>query len=197
MFAAPRHLTHLLHSAPLPQPGLGLLQTGLLTALGLDLQRLGRELESGDNIMQINSLAFRALCLSTAILDSIASTAERFRPVPGRRGHIYFLSYQFADQVLQQQQTRIAQLTFSNMFFRDLGNAVKHDAPWLGMVSTRNLADRNEAENMKWDVYDAQGVGLYTGVLSVCYKALCTMVEHMSEKHIDVVKTQLPQLENI
>jgi hypothetical protein len=180
------------------QPGLGLTQSGITTVIyntighiGADMQVLYQELQATPDLFTVNSLMFRILTMSIAVLDSIASTQQRFDAVTGYRSVVYFSSYPFKNNIFSENQNTINSLKFDNMSFRELCNALKHDAPWIGILSTRNQSTDGKEKRL-WDIYDPVGVGMFNNIIKKCYESMCTLVVQMSENIHEVIKIELP-----
>ena len=143
---------------------------------------------------QANALAFSATLQLQGILDSFAGLCAKMTVDGIPHGNtrfgqaIYFDSCDFVhDDVVWVNEFRsnLRDVRFDGKTFKDFANFIKHEQPWIAMVSeSRNVLD----------LYDTSGKGYVYSVLLPVYRIVKSLLEGLAQRAPDCHVTMLPSL---
>lgn len=126
----------------------------------------------------VNGLLASAITGLQNVLDAVASVCHNLAPDSEHNGIIYFSTYSFAvtewDFIARAKHTQISKLKFDGLTFNELANRLKHELPWVGVISQAN--DIN-------DVYDSSNVGAFRGMLVPMYNIAKNIVCFLGNKY--------------
>lgn len=105
------------------------------------------------SVFVVNGLLCSAATGLQSVLDSVASFCHKLEPDDNHEGFLYFHTYQFRvttwEFIRLSKERQIQPLIFDGVGFNDLANRLKHELPWLGMISedTYGLRDIRDGSN--------------------------------------------------
>lgn len=152
-----------------PAGGVAIL-ANMLANIGDVLQDVEAELMQEASAWVVNGHLVTGITSLQNVLDAMARFCQHQQPLHKfENGLVYFHSYEFrtSDFIdsIGPLQRAIECTVFDDLSFNDLANRVKHEAPWLGLVTTGEASDVN-------DIYDAHGRrALYDVAVPVYKKA--------------------------
>jgi hypothetical protein len=130
------------------------------------------------SVFVMNGLLASVLTGLQSILDSIATFCQREAPDDDVDGFVYFSTYPFhvtTFDFIRPIKVRIYGYSFRGLNFNQLANSVKHELPWLGLLST------NPDGNL--DIHDDQGVGLLREVIVPVYEDAKKIIQRLGHKY--------------
>lgn len=121
------------------------------------------------------------------VLDAVASLCHHLQPDSEHQGIVYFSTYRFSVTtwafIAEIKRNEIDKLRFHARSFNDMANGLKHEMPWIGVISE---------VNGKLDVYDEAGVGVFLGLLVPMYNITKKIVQRMGRtSFLDVQTSEL------
>lgn len=126
------------------------------------------------SVFLVNGMLASAATGLQTVLDAIASLCHHLQPDSEHTGPVYFSTYQFNvttwDFIATIKRNDIAPLRFGPNSFNDVANGLKHELPWIGLIS--------EVDD-KQDVYDDAGVGMFRGLLVPMYNISKKIVQRI------------------
>lgn len=126
------------------------------------------------SVFLVNGMLASAATGLQTVLDAVASLCHHLQPDSEHTGPVYFSTYQFNvttwDFIAAIKRNDIAPLRFGPNSFNDVANGLKHELPWIGLISE---------VNDKQDVYDEAGVGMFRGLLVPMYNIAKKIVQRI------------------
>lgn len=127
----------------------------------------------------VNGMLVSAATSLQNVLEAVASLCHHLQPDSDHQGDVYFSAYPFSvsawEFIAIIKRTEINPLKFRGQSFNDLANSLKHELPWIGIIS--------EVDH-KHDVYDETGVGVLRGLLLPMYTIARKLVTRIGQTSI-------------
>lgn len=133
----------------------------------------------------INGYIFNITVGLVAVLDGTASACQRIHPMEAfHNKDVYFFDYDFSHSAWTEvivHVENLKRLQFNDNDLRKWGNRLKHESPWVGMVS----------ENPRTTVYDVHGttgtqsvetIGYVYGFIAPVYACICQILKIIFNK---------------
>ena len=140
-----------------------------------DIHRLQNELITKRDPFVVNGLLFSSITRLQHLLDGIASFCQ-YQNQLEVQSHVYFSTYCFERSTcsfVDIIQKRILGRTFKGQKFNDLANGLKHNLPWVGLVSESGSRSLH-------DVFDGDGIGIVIDVVVPVYKDACEILNRLN-----------------
>lgn len=136
------------------------------------------------SVFMVNGLLASAATGLQSVMDAIASFCQRMAPDEDHHAYIYFSTFEF--RVIEWEFIRlikeqgITPLQFEGRTFNEFANALKHEAPWVGLVSeVRGLQDVYDTPVPERD-YEVKGA--FRDMLVPAYNHVKKIVERLGAK---------------
>jgi hypothetical protein len=145
---------------------------------------------SGDyvhpSVFVVNGLLASAATGLQAVLDAVASFCHNLEPDDDHVGLLYFNTYLFRvttwEFIRESKQRQIDPLSFDGMGFNDLANRLKHELPWIGVLS-------KDSDGL-CDIRDGSGRAVFREMLVPMYTVAKNIVQRLGSKYKQAIDLQ-------
>jgi hypothetical protein len=131
------------------------------------------------SIYVVNGLLASATTGLQAVLDAVTSFCHHLEPDEDHEGLVYFNTYPFHvttwEFIRVFKERQIQPLMFDDLRFNDLANRLKHELPWLGVLS-------KDSDGL-CDIRDGSGRALFRDMLVPMYNIAKSIVQRLGSKY--------------